>query len=102
MNDVTGSQTEVSNRPRVIEGGKGHVVHRSEEHTSELQSRRDLVCRLLLEKKKKKKKKQQTNKKIKKKELKNNATNIKKKTLNYTEKNIYTSDNSTNDMLTHT
>src|SRR5690349_22597062 len=30
---------------------------RSEEHTSELQSRRDLVCRLLLEKKKKQKKK---------------------------------------------
>src|SRR5438067_10188016 len=30
-------------------------VHRSEEHTSELQSRFDLVCRLLLEKKKKKK-----------------------------------------------
>src|SRR5690349_24130952 len=29
------------------------VAHRSEEHTSELQSRRDLVCRLLLEKKKK-------------------------------------------------
>src|SRR5204862_3603936 len=29
---------------------------RSEEHTSELQSRRDLVCRLLLEKKKIKKK----------------------------------------------
>src|SRR5690349_24037236 len=29
---------------------------RSEEHTSELQSRRDLVCRLLLEKKKKQKK----------------------------------------------
>src|SRR5690349_24132013 len=28
-------------------------AHRSEEHTSELQSRRDLVCRLLLEKKKK-------------------------------------------------
>src|SRR5215469_8145096 len=28
-------------------------VARSEEHTSELQSRRDLVCRLLLEKKKK-------------------------------------------------
>src|SRR6266496_2349352 len=33
---------------------------RSEEHTSELQSRRDLVCRLLLEKKKKKKKKTKT------------------------------------------
>src|SRR5687768_17650601 len=31
---------------------------RSEEHTSELQSRLHLVCRLLLEKKKKKKKKQ--------------------------------------------
>src|SRR5699024_971505 len=29
------------------------IVHRSEEHTSELQSRFDLVCRLLLEKKKK-------------------------------------------------
>src|SRR5690349_24379391 len=32
---------------------------RSEEHTSELQSRRDLVCRLLLEKKNKKKRKKQ-------------------------------------------
>src|SRR5690349_24022682 len=31
-------------------------TRRSEEHTSELQSRRDLVCRLLLEKKKKKNK----------------------------------------------
>src|SRR6266496_1049183 len=29
------------------------ITARSEEHTSELQSRRDLVCRLLLEKKKK-------------------------------------------------
>src|SRR5690349_22366648 len=35
---------------------------RSEEHTSELQSRRDLVCRLLLEKKKKKKKKNRNRK----------------------------------------
>src|SRR5215469_9588349 len=35
---------------------RSHEVRsRSEEHTSELQSRRDLVCRLLLEKKKKKK-----------------------------------------------
>src|SRR5438105_9439517 len=32
------------------------IVTRSEEHTSELQSRVDLVCRLLLEKKKKKRK----------------------------------------------
>src|SRR5438132_6656739 len=31
------------------------LVARSEEHTSELQSHSDLVCRLLLEKKKKKK-----------------------------------------------
>src|SRR5690349_24044594 len=33
---------------------RARVAPRSEEHTSELQSRRDLVCRLLLEKKKKK------------------------------------------------
>src|ERR1041385_9409140 len=32
-----------------------HANHRSEEHTSELQSRLHLVCRLLLEKKKNKK-----------------------------------------------
>src|SRR5438034_5432463 len=31
------------------------LIERSEEHTSELQSHSDLVCRLLLEKKKKKK-----------------------------------------------
>src|SRR5690606_40758783 len=34
----------------------GRRASRSEEHTSELQSRENLVCRLLLEKKKKKKK----------------------------------------------
>src|SRR5438874_4639147 len=33
--------------------GEDKLRLRSEEHTSELQSRRDLVCRLLLEKKKK-------------------------------------------------
>src|SRR5438105_12079041 len=38
-------------------------VARSEEHTSELQSRVDLVCRLLLEKKKKKKHRQNNRKK---------------------------------------
>src|SRR2546422_5744260 len=39
----------------VDDGGKrGVEVLRSEEHTSELQSRLHLVCRLLLEKKKKK------------------------------------------------
>src|SRR5204863_10079259 len=37
---------------------------RSEEHTSELQSRRDLVCRHLLVKKKKKKKKKKDIKRI--------------------------------------
>src|SRR5438034_4618977 len=37
---------------------------RSEEHTSELQSHSDLVCRLLLEKKKKKKKKKINTKNI--------------------------------------
>src|SRR5438105_12247183 len=37
-----------------------HSLARSEEHTSELQSRVDLVCRLLLEKKKKQKKRQNT------------------------------------------
>src|SRR5438874_6651045 len=36
----------------VVKGDAG-VMIRSEEHTSELQSRRDLVCRLLLEKKNK-------------------------------------------------
>src|SRR5690349_21935166 len=36
------------------------AMDRSEEHTSELQSRRDLVCRLLLEKKKKIKKQNNT------------------------------------------
>src|SRR5438105_7913706 len=40
-------------------GGAGAQV-RSEEHTSELQSRVDLVCRLLLEKKKKTKTRKKT------------------------------------------
>src|SRR3712207_3502726 len=34
-------------------GADGRIIVRSEEHTSELQSRQYLVCRLLLEKKKK-------------------------------------------------
>src|SRR5438132_3612628 len=37
-------------------GATARALARSEEHTSELQSHSDLVCRLLLEKKKKKKK----------------------------------------------
>src|SRR5687768_18267703 len=47
-------------------------AHRSEEHTSELQSRLHLVCRLLLEKKKKNKKKQKKTKK----KTKNKKTKI--------------------------
>src|SRR5437588_1629203 len=41
-------------------GGGGVRGRRSEEHTSELQSHSDLVCRLLLEKKKKKKRNTKT------------------------------------------
>src|SRR5438034_2480772 len=44
-------------RGRRMDGGRGPARWsdaRSEEHTSELQSHSDLVCRLLLEKKKKK------------------------------------------------
>src|SRR2546422_4472401 len=37
----------------VVRDAREHHVDRSEEHTSELQSRLHLVCRLLLEKKKK-------------------------------------------------
>src|SRR2546422_3582238 len=42
-------------RLRGVIGYPPEVVERSEEHTSELQSRLHLVCRLLLEKKKSKK-----------------------------------------------
>src|SRR5438132_12464818 len=41
----------------VLRAREEHLEPRSEEHTSELQSHSDLVCRLLLEKKKKKRKK---------------------------------------------
>src|SRR5207248_4199789 len=39
-------------RPRTPRSGRQDARNRSEEHTSELQSPYDLVCRLLLEKKK--------------------------------------------------
>src|SRR5438309_8958814 len=45
------------------------AAHRSEEHTSELQSQFHLVCRLLLEKKKKKKKNDNTRNKNKNKKI---------------------------------
>src|SRR5438270_12297212 len=40
--------------------GSGRPAHRSEEHTSELQSQSNLVCRLLREKKKKNEKNKNT------------------------------------------
>src|SRR5438874_3382570 len=60
---VEGKVSERFEPPWVAKAGtRKPIVHqpakfgemRSEEHTSELQSRRDLVCRLLLEKKKRK------------------------------------------------
>src|SRR3989442_837244 len=45
------SSRNVTNSPERFENRSGEFVTRSEEHTSELQSRPHLVCRLLLEKK---------------------------------------------------
>src|SRR5690349_24108183 len=53
--DHAAHHTAEHERPQRPTAPRRRVAHvRSEEHTSELQSRRDLVCRLLLEKKKKK------------------------------------------------
>src|ERR1039457_961805 len=49
---LSGTETSVSGRPKPGEK-KGGVLRGSEEHTSELQSPCNLVCRLLLEKKNK-------------------------------------------------
>src|SRR5947207_11580713 len=46
-------------RLAVVQGNLIHREPRSEEHTSELQSHSDLVCRLLLEKKKQKERRRQ-------------------------------------------
>src|SRR5690554_7737406 len=60
--DRAGSGTFVDDNGSIFEddiewlAARGITRGRSEEHTSELQSRPHLVCRLLLEKKKKKKK----------------------------------------------
>src|SRR2546427_3621670 len=43
---------ELNQRDPATHARVGSVSHRSEEHTSELQSQSNLVCRLLLEKKK--------------------------------------------------
>src|SRR2546422_5119746 len=50
----TGDTVEPADHLGVLNGVPGIAGFRSEEHTSELQSRLHLVCRLLLEKKKKK------------------------------------------------
>src|SRR2546429_745480 len=46
------ARTSLAIRAPVAHGRRAHELQRSEEHTSELQSRLHLVCRLLLEKKK--------------------------------------------------
>src|SRR5690606_41005510 len=56
--DVAAKQDQASEEPlKGEQEGDGQAgessIERSEEHTSELQSRENLVCRLLLEKKKK-------------------------------------------------
>src|SRR3712207_7942614 len=51
---LAGDFTGKRSTPWRPEGSVHDFMHRSEEHTSELQSRQYLVCRLLLEKKKKK------------------------------------------------
>src|SRR5690349_22022413 len=51
---IYGNRTDeghIGDRPFTVSERRVRGIRRSEEHTSELQSRRDLVCRLLLEKK---------------------------------------------------
>src|SRR5438132_10781938 len=57
FNALTTAQAFLDTRHR-METYATKACARSEEHTSELQSHSDLVCRLLLEKKKKQKKQQ--------------------------------------------
>src|SRR5207302_7036748 len=69
---------EVLQNSHLVLSHPRHLLkERSEEHTSELQSRENLVCRLLLEKKKKKKKTNITKPHI----LKQNIINTKLVTL---------------------
>src|SRR5438132_9092031 len=48
----TGFRDDANDIPQIRKPVLGSTRNRSEEHTSELQSHSDLVCRLLLEKKK--------------------------------------------------
>src|SRR5690606_40706096 len=50
---AVGLRRQVLDAPAGVRDGRDPEAGRSEEHTSELQSRENLVCRLLLEKKKK-------------------------------------------------
>src|SRR5690625_6637567 len=50
--DVPGGEVDSADQPRMARRVHDAVDERSEEHTSELQSRGHIVCRLLLEKKK--------------------------------------------------
>src|SRR5947207_7623985 len=50
---VSKNESLFARAQKTIPGGDSFLCPRSEEHTSELQSHSDLVCRLLLEKKKK-------------------------------------------------
>src|SRR5688572_31101570 len=59
---MTAAGTVKAARVLVLGAGVAGLQARSEEHTSELQSQSNLVCRLLLEKKKKKKNNHQTHK----------------------------------------
>src|SRR5687768_18054222 len=60
------AETPMAREPGRVHAPSALQRGRSEEHTSELQSRLHLVCRLLLEKKKKKQKKKKNMKRIKK------------------------------------
>src|SRR5687768_17644311 len=53
MSHVASNTSVLERIPNIVQSAEARI--RSEEHTSELQSRLHLVCRLLLEKKKKKK-----------------------------------------------
>src|SRR2546427_5909766 len=54
--DLIKAQVRIAAGEKMEDATGAIIASRSEEHTSELQSQSNLVCRLLLEKKKKKKK----------------------------------------------